>query len=91
MEAIRKASLIPAQILETAAPMMRNKGRIRVGADADLVVFDPATVADRATYEDPLQRSVGYQHVIVNGVFVLKDGEMVVGALPGRPVRGPYR
>lgn len=86
-EAIRKMTLIPAQVLEEAVPQMRDKGRLRLGADADIVVFDPATVADRATYERPAQTSVGMRWVIVNGVLVISDGKLDLKALPGRPIR----
>lgn len=88
-EAIRRASLIPAQILEQAVPQMRDKGRIRVGADADIVVFDAGTIADRATYQNPRAPSVGMRHVIVNGVPLIEDWELHRRAMPGRAVRGP--
>lgn len=86
-EAIRRCSLIPAQLLEKSVPAMKNKGRVKVGADADLIVFDPATVTDRATFEKPLQTSAGMRHVIVGGVFVVRDGELVRDAMPGRGIR----
>jgi len=66
---------------------MKAKGRVQVGADADLTIFDPATVSDRATY-DQIAPSTGFRHVLVNGQFVVKDGELLVDALPGRPVKG---
>lgn len=87
MSAVRKMSLDPARRLESFAPAMQRKGRIRVGADADLVVFDPATVRDRASYEAPLQPSEGIPHVLVLGTFVVRDGELVEGAAPGLAVR----
>ena len=90
-EAIRRASLIPAQILEQAVPQMRDKGRIRVGADADIIVFDPNTITDRATYQNPRAPSVGVRHVIVNGIPLIQDGELHRRAMPGRAVRGPAR
>jgi N-acyl-D-glutamate deacylase len=86
-EAIRKMTLIPAQVLESAVPQMRDKGRLRPGADADIVVFDPAVVADRATYERPAQTSVGMRWVIVGGVPVVEDGKIDLHALPGKPIR----
>jgi hypothetical protein len=90
-EAIRRASLVPARILEQAVPQMRDKGRIRVGADADIVVFDANTIADRATYQNPRAPSVGMRHVIVNGTALIQDGELHRHAMPGRAVRGPAR
>ena len=90
-EAIRRASLIPARILEQAVPQMRDKGRIRVGADADIIVFDADTIADRATYQNPTTPSVGMRHVIVNGIALIQDGELHRRAMPGRAVRSPTR
>ena len=89
MDALRKMTLEPARALERRVPAMRNKGRIRVGADADLTVFDPAHVLDNATYAEPAKPSGGIQHVLVNGQAVLKDGRLQKGALPGRAVRAP--
>ena len=87
--ALRKMTLMPAQRLEKHAPMFKDKGRIRVGADADITVFDPARVIDKATYEDPLEASEGIQFVLVNGVPVLRNGQLVDGVFPGRPARAP--
>ena len=91
VDAIRKLALMPAQRLEKVAPMFRNKGRIKVGADADITVFDPATVADRSTYQQPALPSVGFRHVLVNGVPVVADGVLKDGTYPGRAARGPIR
>lgn len=91
MTALRKMTLMPAQRLEKRAPVFRDKGRIRVGADADITVFDPATVIDKATYEEPLQYSAGIQFVFVNGALVVKDGKLVEGVFPGRGARAPIR
>ena len=88
-EAVRKMTLMPAQRLERRVPAMRNKGRLRPGADADIVVFDPETVMDRGTYADPARAPAGILHVFVNGVQALRDGQVVAGARPGRPVRAP--
>jgi N-acyl-D-aspartate/D-glutamate deacylase len=60
MDAVRKAALMPAQRLESMAPQMRQKGRLKVGADADIAVFDPARVADRATFGNATQYSDGF-------------------------------
>ena len=89
MDAIRKMSLLPAQRLEKAVPAMRAKGRIKVGADADITIFDPATVIDRATFEQPALYSEGIRHVLVGGVFVVRDDKIVEGAKPGKAVRRP--
>jgi dihydroorotase len=87
MDAIRKMTLMPAQRLERRVPAMRQKGRLRVGADADITIFDPATVMDRSTYREPSLSPVGIQHVIVNGVSVVANGQAVEGVAPGRAVR----
>lgn len=87
MDALRKISLLPAQRLEKAVPMMRNKGRLKVGADADVVVFDPARVIDKATFENPAQYSAGITQVFVNGVAVVQDGKLVEGVKPGVAIR----
>jgi N-acyl-D-aspartate/D-glutamate deacylase len=89
MTALRKMTLMPAQRLEKRAPVFQNKGRIRVGADADITIFDPNRVIDKATYEQPLQYSEGIQFVLVNGVPVVKDGQLVDGVFPGRAARAP--
>src|SRR4029079_4737193 len=67
MDAITKMTLMPAQRLERRVPSMRNKGRIRVGADADLTIFDPQTISDRWTFQEPAHYSDGIKFVIVNG------------------------
>ncbi len=89
MIALRKMTLMPAQRLEKHAPMFKDKGRIRVGADADITVFDPSRIVDKATFDQPLQYSEGIQFVLVNGVPVIKDGSFVDGVLPGRSARAP--
>jgi dihydroorotase len=87
MEALGKMSYLPAKRLEKVVPQMQRKGRIEVGADADLVVFDPATISDRATFAEPALPSTGIAHVLVNGVFVVRDGEPQKDRYPGQPVR----
>ena len=90
MDAIRKMTLMPAQRLEARVPAMRQKGRLRVGADADITIFDPATVIDRSTYREPSLAPVGIQHVIVNGVSVVANGQAVEGVAPGKAIRAPH-
>jgi N-acyl-D-aspartate/D-glutamate deacylase len=87
MDALGKMSLLPAQRLEKAVPMMKLKGRVKVGADADLAVFDPAKVIDQATFEQPAQFSSGINYVLVNGVLVVKEGKLVEGVKPGVAIR----
>jgi N-acyl-D-aspartate/D-glutamate deacylase len=89
MTALRKMTLLPAQRLEKRAPVFQNKGRIHIGADADITIFNPDTVIDKATFEDPLQFSAGVSYVLVNGVPVIKEGATVSGVFPGRPARAP--
>jgi dihydroorotase len=89
MTALKKMTLMPAQRLEKRAPIFQGKGRVRVGADADLTVFDPNRIIDKATFEEPLKASDGIQFVFVNGVIVVKDGKVVEGVLPGRAARAP--
>ena len=86
--ALAKMTLLPARRVEQAASAFKRKGRLQEGMDADITVFDPQTVLDRATYQDPYQPSAGIQHVIVNGVFVVRDTEFVENALPGRHIYG---
>jgi hypothetical protein len=85
--ALAKCSLEPARLLEPHVPAMRRKGRITAGADADVVVFDPATISDQATYEASTRPSRGIRHVLVNGTFVVRDERLVETTRPGRPVR----
>ncbi|HEX3183723.1 MAG TPA: amidohydrolase family protein [Pyrinomonadaceae bacterium] len=90
MDALRKMTLMPAQRLERRVPSMKNKGRIRVGADADLVVFDASRVIDRSTYEEPAKYAEGVKYLLVNGALVVKDGELQTGIYPGQAVRAPF-
>ena len=91
MDALGKMTIRPAERLEDVSPSMRSKGRIQVGADADITVFDPDTIIDTATFEEDLSFSEGVHYVLVNGTFVVKDSQTVSGAYPGRPVVGRYK
>jgi dihydroorotase len=82
MDALRKMTVMPADRLG-----LKNKGRIAVGADADLTVFDPDRVIDRATFDKPAQYSEGIEYVLVNGTAVVSKGELREGEMPGRGVR----
>lgn len=82
-EVVRKLTSLPAGVLR-----LDRRGSLMVGYFADIVVFDPATIQDHATYDQPHQYSTGVLHVFVNGQQVLKDGEHT-GELPGRFIRGP--
>jgi N-acyl-D-aspartate/D-glutamate deacylase len=81
-DALRKMSFLPAQRLG-----LSTKGRLQVGADADIVVFDPQRVTDRATFENPAQYSEGIPYVMVNGVWVVKNSQIQAGVFPGRGIR----
>jgi cytosine/adenosine deaminase-related metal-dependent hydrolase len=82
MDALRKMSLAPAQRLG-----LPNKGRIKIGADADVTVFDPDRVIDRATFDKPAQYSEGIQYVLVGGTLVVKNGALQDGVAPGQAIR----
>jgi N-acyl-D-aspartate/D-glutamate deacylase len=88
MEALRRMTLDPARRLEKRTPAMANKGRLKVGADADLTIFDPATVIDRSTYEDASIPSAGIPYVIVGGQVAVDAGS-VTEARAGRAIRAP--
>jgi N-acyl-D-aspartate/D-glutamate deacylase len=87
VEAIRRSATLPAQMLEPFTPAMRRKGRLQVGADADVIAFDPERISDQATYERSCRPSTGFRHVLVNGVPVIEDGLLDRSAMPGRPIR----
>ncbi len=88
MDGLRKVTLMPAQRLETTSPQMKRKGRLQIGSDADITIFDPARIIDTATFEDDLSYSIGVEFVMVNGTVVVRDGENVDGARPGLPIVG---
>ncbi len=86
-EALGKMSLEPARVLQASVPQMLRKGRVQVGADADIVVFDPETVQDNATFVQPQLLSTGYRHVVVNGVPVIEEAKRIGDARPGQAIR----
>jgi N-acyl-D-aspartate/D-glutamate deacylase len=89
MDALRKMTLLPAQMLERSTPGARKKGRLQEGADADIAVFDPAVIADRSTFEKPMEPSVGVRYLLVRGTAVIDDGKGLEGVFPGRAIVGP--
>jgi N-acyl-D-aspartate/D-glutamate deacylase len=90
MDALAKMTIMPAKRMELVAPAMRGKGRLQVGADADITVFDPAKVADKATFKS-LEYSEGIPFVFVNGTAVVKNGTNVPDVYPGKAVMGKYK
>jgi N-acyl-D-aspartate/D-glutamate deacylase len=88
MDAIRKMTLMPAQVLEKSTPAAHEKGRLQEGADADIVVFDPQTIADRATYQSPMEPSVGVRYLVVGGTLLVDQGKLVPDVFPGRALTG---
>ena len=89
MDAIRKMTLMPAQMLERSTPAGRQKGRLQEGADADIVVFDAGTIGDRATFEKPMELSVGVRYLVVGGTVLVDEGKVVPDVFPGRAILGP--
>jgi len=89
MEALRKMTLMPAQMLERSTPAARLKGRLQEGADADIVVFDPQTISDRSTFQKPMEPSVGVHELIVAGTLLIDDSKIVPDIFPGRAIVGP--
>jgi N-acyl-D-aspartate/D-glutamate deacylase len=89
MEALRKMTLMPAQMLERSTPAARKKGRLQEDADADIVVFDLQTISDRATFEKPMEPSVGVRYLLVGGTVLIDQGKMVDDVYPGRAILGP--
>jgi N-acyl-D-aspartate/D-glutamate deacylase len=89
MDAIRKMTLMPAEVLERSTPAARKKGRLQEGADADIVVFDPTTITDRATFDKPMEPSVGVHYLVVGGTLLIDDGKLVPDVFPGRATVGP--
>ncbi|SUZ98546.1 uncharacterized protein METZ01_LOCUS51400 [marine metagenome] len=87
MDALRRMTIEPARRLEARVPAMQTKGRIYAGADADLTIFDPETVIDRATYTNGAVPSEGFRYVLVNGIPIVDGGRFVEDVRPGRPIR----
>ncbi|HWO65758.1 MAG TPA: amidohydrolase family protein [Umezawaea sp.] len=87
-EAFRRCSYLPARVLDDVAPSMRAKGRLAPGSDADIVVLNPESITDNATYFDSLRPSTGVRHLVVGGTLVVRDGVLDPTAFPGRAVRG---
>jgi dihydroorotase len=89
--AIAKMTILPAKRLESIAPSMHHKGRIQVGADADITIFNADKIIDKASFDKGLAFSEGVEFVIVNGTLVLKNGKTVTGVFPGKGVVGKFK
>ena len=89
--AISKMTLLPAKRLEGIAPMMKRKGRIQIGMDADITIFNPDTIIDKATFEKGPVFSEGVEYVLVNGTVALEDGETVKNVFPGRAITSRFK
>ncbi len=88
VDAPAKMTILPAQRLESRVPACRTKGRLQIGADADITVFDPSTVGDRSTLSDPAQMAVGVSYVMVMGQVVKQGDVLNKDVRPGTPIRG---
>lgn len=88
-DALRKMTLMPAEMLERSTPAARRKGRLQEGADADIVVFDANTISDRSTFQKPMEASVGVHYLMVGGTVVVDEGKVVENVFPGRALVGP--
>ena len=90
MTTVAKSGYLLCQFVEErGVPQMASKGRIQVGCDVDITIFDPETITDNGTRENGVLASSGIPHVIVNGNPVVRDSEIVEGVYPGRPIRRP--
>jgi len=89
MDALRKMSLMPAEMLERSTTAARRKGRLQEGADADIVVFDAQAISDRSTFEKPMEPSIGVRTLVVGGTVVVDEGKIVPNIFPGRALPGP--
>ncbi len=90
MDAIKKVSYLPAKRMESVAPQMRYKGRIEIGSDADITIFEPETIIDKSTVKDTNLPSIGVEYVIINGVMVKNKNGIVEGVSPGKPIRSYF-
>ena len=88
MDALRKMTLMPAEMLERSTPEARYKGRMQEGSDADIVVFDAKTISDRATFQHPMEPSLGVHYLLVGGTVVVDEGKIVPEVFPGRALVG---
>jgi N-acyl-D-aspartate/D-glutamate deacylase len=84
MDALGKMTVLPARRLQNYAPAFARKGRVQPGMDADLVIFDPDLIEDRASYRDPYQTALGIEHVVVAGIPVISNAKLLPNASPGR-------
>jgi N-acyl-D-aspartate/D-glutamate deacylase len=89
IEALRKMTLMPAQMLERSTPAARHKGRLQEGADADIVIFDPQTITDRSTFAKPMEPSIGVHYLLVGGATVIEEGKLLPNVFPGQALMGP--
>jgi N-acyl-D-aspartate/D-glutamate deacylase len=89
MDALRKMSLMPAEMLERSTPEGHQKGRLQEGADADIVVFDARTISDRSTFNKPMEPSMGVRYLVVDGTVLVDEGKIVPNIFPGRALLGP--
>ena len=89
IKALRKMCLMPSQTLEDFVPQMKKKGRFQEGMDADIVIFDPATISDVGTSQAPNQPAVGVRSLLVKGTQFIAARELIMDASPGQPVRRP--
>ena len=83
-EAIAKMTYLPARRLEKIAPIFSKKGRLSVGAHADIVIFDPVKIQDHGTYENPYQPSTGLHYVLIGGRFVMEQEKVLNDTFLGR-------
>jgi len=88
-DALKKMTLLPAQRMEKYAPAFRKKGRLQAGMDADITIFDPENVQDRASYRDPYREATGLIHIVVNGTVIVRNAKLVPDTYPGKRLVGP--